>query len=147
MPRDYPFMRAPNRAGEMEFFDRQFKRIRDDPLLAKNVTLVGHTPTLAGFYDQIDFILSPSDFESFHFSIAEGVASGSLPVIWNWKGASSIYPSNWVVNDEEEAVRRILEQYSRGELERIRVENRKHIEQQFSMEKKFEELDRIILSE
>lgn len=51
----------------------------------------------------VGFILSPSDFESFHMAVAEGTSSGAHPIVWNWEGAQEIYPGMQVVNSPKEA--------------------------------------------
>jgi hypothetical protein len=55
------------------------------------------------WYAGIDYVLSTSDFESFHFTVADGTASGCMPIILPWEGADEIYPKEWVVNDAPSA--------------------------------------------
>ncbi len=49
------------------------------------------------------FVLSPSDFESFHMAVGEGMLTGSIPIVWNWDGANEIWPKEYIVNDTNEA--------------------------------------------
>ena len=59
------------------------------------------------------FLLSSSQAEGTHESVAEAAAAGSIPVVRNWPemapwgGASLIYPERWIVDDVEAAVTRI----------------------------------------
>ena len=53
------------------------------------------------------WVLSPSDFESFHLAIIEGAAAGCVPVIWGWEAASYIYDGSLLVDSEKSAVDRI----------------------------------------
>lgn len=141
MPSEYPFMRAPNRSQEMAYFNRQLKRINVDSILKSSVDIIEYSPTISEFYNDIDFILSPSDFESFHFSVAEGAASGSFPVVWNWTGAEDIYPQKWIVNNTAEAVDRILTKASDRNNDSELKETRKYIEERFAMSQIFQKLD------
>ena len=107
-PRNIEFMKAPNRAKEMEYYLDQFNRIESDPLLKKSVSWDGYSTSIASWYRKIGFVLSPSDFESFHYSIADGVSSGAIPVIWPWEGAKEIYTGDWLIQNTEDAADYIL---------------------------------------
>ena len=60
------------------------------------------------------FVLSSSRREGFPVGITEGAASGAVPVVRNWPmyahygGARGTFPPDWVVDDVDEAVQRIL---------------------------------------
>ena len=56
----------------------------------------------------VDHILSPSDFESFHYALADGVLSGCHPVVWPWEEAAAIYDPDWIVHSVDEAAERIV---------------------------------------
>ena len=45
------------------------------------------------WFQMVGYILSPSDFESFHVAPAEGMASGTIPIIWKREGSSDIFPT------------------------------------------------------
>lgn len=45
------------------------------------------------WFKMVGYILSPSDFESFHVAPAEGMASGTIPIIWKREGSSDIFPT------------------------------------------------------
>lgn len=96
LPHDYSFMHAEGRREELIYFEEQYHRIEIDDHLKGAVTFENYTPSLANWYKSIGYILSPSDFESFHYSIAEGVASGCVPIIWPWEGVNEFYPAEWV---------------------------------------------------
>lgn len=51
----------------------------------------------------IGVILSTSNLESCHLAVAEGMASGAVPVIRGWAGADWQYPSQFVLPYEERA--------------------------------------------
>lgn len=106
-PEEYPWMK--NRPSEMEFFNAQYARI--ERLNAENpgcVVFDGFDTEMDHWYSQVGVVLSTSDFESFHLTIADGAASGALPVCMNWRGAEYIYPLEWLVPTAEAAAWRIL---------------------------------------
>lgn len=55
-----------------------------------------HGPDVAEWFTGIGYILSTSDDESFHLAPAEGMASGSIPVIRDWPGAETVYDGSWI---------------------------------------------------
>ena len=63
---------------------------------------------MAEWYAKVGIVLSTSDFESFHLTIADGAASGAMPVCLNWAGADRIYPAEWLVPNVACAVNRVL---------------------------------------
>lgn len=100
-PEDYPWMA--NRPEEMVWYETQYRRLEEDPLLKGAVIFDPHGNDMPEWYAGIDFALSTSDFESFHFTIADGAASGCTPIILPWEGADEIYPKEWVYADAKAA--------------------------------------------
>jgi len=72
------------------------------------VAFAGHGDDVPDWFKGVGFVLSTSDHEGSHQSVAEGMASGSVPVIRNWAGADSLYPSRYVFGSVEEAVELVL---------------------------------------
>ncbi|GHD11676.1 glycosyltransferase [Zhihengliuella salsuginis] len=93
-PEDYPWMLK--REREMAYYDAQQSRIQNDPLLRGAVHFDGHGDDMPEWYRKIGIVLSVSDFESFHLTLADGGASGALPVSLAWPGAEQIYPEHWL---------------------------------------------------
>lgn len=63
----------------------------------------------------VGVILSSSVRESFHCALAEGVASGAVPVVRDWPffagrpaSARTLFPADWVVDSPAQAAHRIL---------------------------------------
>jgi hypothetical protein len=56
------------------------------------------------WFRKIGFILSTSDIESFHLSVAEGMASGAVPVIRLRDEVPDLYPSEYCFGDVGEAM-------------------------------------------
>ena len=65
-------------------------------------------PDVAGWFRSVGTILSVSEDESFHLAPAEGMASGTLPVVWNWPGSDGIYAERWIVSSIAEAAAAVL---------------------------------------
>jgi len=101
-PEDYPWMA--NRPEEMAWYQAQYRRLQEDPLLQNAVIFDPHGDDMPQWYANIDFVLSTSDFESFHFTIADGAAAGCTPIVLPWTGADEIYPRQWVYPDVNAAV-------------------------------------------
>jgi glycosyltransferase involved in cell wall biosynthesis len=88
---------------ERKYYEEIFRRINMSPW-KNNVYFDGWDNDVPSWLNKIGYILSTSDFESFHLSVAEGMASGAVPIIRNWKGASIIYPTQFIFNNIHEAV-------------------------------------------
>jgi len=48
------------------------------------------------------YIVSSSLYESFHNSVAEGMAAGVIPLIYDWLGSRYIYPKEYIWQDIDE---------------------------------------------
>ncbi|NMF31965.1 glycosyltransferase [Corynebacterium ammoniagenes] len=106
-PEDYPWMK--NRPEEMEFYSEQKRRI--DAINYQYpgaVVFDGFGSDMEEWYRQVGVVLSTSDFESFHLTIADGVASGAIPASLNWPGADLIYPVAWLSGTTRDIVDSIL---------------------------------------
>lgn len=93
-PRDYSWMA--DRPEEMRFYDEQYRRLEEDPLLHGAVRFDGHGDDMAEWYRGIGTVISLSDFESFHLTLADGAASAAVPASLPWPGADRIYPTSWI---------------------------------------------------
>lgn len=89
-PEDYPWMHSKAKADEMAYYQHQYERIKVNGW-QDNVIFEGFGP-IDEWLRKIGWILSVSDHESFHLSVAEGMASGAKPLILNWPGCEYIYP-------------------------------------------------------
>ena len=105
LPEDYSWMAQ--RTEEMAYYEEQYERLRSDPLLVGAVTFDGFGDDMSEWYQSIGVVLSVSDFESFHLTIADGAAHGALPAVLGWPGADQIYPSAWISSSISEIVERI----------------------------------------
>jgi glycosyltransferase involved in cell wall biosynthesis len=104
-PEEYPWMT--NRPEEMAWYEHQFRRLEENLLLQGAVIFDPHGNDMPEWYAGIDFALSTSNFESFHFTIADGASSGCKPIIMPWEGADEIYPKEWLYKDVKAAAEAI----------------------------------------
>ena len=140
-PEQYEWMHAPGRVQELEYYYKQYDRIEKNIRLKNTVIFDGYDNNMPEWYQKIDFILSPSDFESFHYALADGVASGCIPVIWNWEESDIIYKKDWTINNTQEALCYIQEiMHNKDKINQIRMENRNFIINKYGYEKIYHQL-------
>lgn len=144
-PAELPWsLKAP---AETKYYRDQFERIEKDQLLAEGVVFEGHSPRLGAWYQTIGSVLSPSDFESFHYAVAEGASSGALPLVWPWDGADRLYPGEWQVASSEKATERLVAWASLGDVQRQErgEQFRQVIRDRYGMDGVFSQLNQILL--
>jgi glycosyltransferase involved in cell wall biosynthesis len=66
----------------------------------KNIIHHGRYDDLNDFWNQMEYVISTSDIESFSFNVAEAMAAGCTPVIYNWLGADEIWREDFIFRDE-----------------------------------------------
>lgn len=103
------------RKEELEYYENVFKRINSNPKLRYKVIFDPAGDDVNEWFTMVGFILSPSDFESFHMAIGEGMLTGSIPIVWNWDGASEIWGENYIVNSVKEAKDLVYESNMKSE--------------------------------
>ncbi|TCP30002.1 glycosyltransferase involved in cell wall biosynthesis [Scopulibacillus darangshiensis] len=91
------------RDTEKAYYDNLFERIKSAPW-RKNVIFDQHGNDVDEWLRKIGYVLSTSDFESFHLAPMEGMASGSTPVVSHWRGAETIYPKEFIFENEDDMV-------------------------------------------
>lgn len=100
-PMDYAWLWK--REDERAYYESIFKRIQQSEW-KDNVIFEPWGSDVAEWFKKIGFILSVSDYEGSHVAAAEGMASGSIPIILNWEGSKEIYPVQFILNTIQEAV-------------------------------------------
>lgn len=101
LPEDFPWMKNPPHNKELEKYDALYERI-EHAAWKESILFDGHGDDMPEWFQNIGYILSTSDFEGSHQAVAEGMASGALPLILPWAGAQTVYPKDLVfdsVND------------------------------------------------
>jgi len=89
------------RPEEMAYFLEQYARIEQlNEAAGEEVVLFDpQGEDMAEWYQNIGVVVSTSDFESFHLTLADGAASGSDAVSLAWGGADLIYPESMLFSD------------------------------------------------
>jgi glycosyltransferase involved in cell wall biosynthesis len=64
----------------------------------KNVVYHGRYKDLSDFWNKMDYVVSTSIIESFSYNIAEAMACGCFPVVYNWKGADEFW-GDYIVDE------------------------------------------------
>jgi glycosyltransferase involved in cell wall biosynthesis len=116
LPTDYAWVWR--RAEERARYLGLAHRIANDPVLSDAVTFDGFDNDVPEWYRKIGFILSVSDFESYHLGCAEGIGAGCVPVIRDWEGAAELYPDEELISSPEEAAAFVLRMADSGVPER-----------------------------
>ena len=94
---------------EREYFQWCLARIQHEPLLRGAVIFDLPGRDMARWYRQVGHILSTSDEEGSHMAPAEGMASGAVPVIRPWPGATELYGSDWIHASTKDAAATVLQ--------------------------------------
>lgn len=146
-PETIPFMQAPNRAKELQYYSALQDRIQKNPNLCNAVHFHDWGNDVARFYQNVDHILSASESESFHYALADGVASGCHPVIWDRPEAADIFSPDWVVPDTRAAADRIMSfrQQTRAQQQSEMKDGRNLVVGKYGSENIFPRLDALLL--
>lgn len=105
----------------------------------ENVHLHGNLPYNTGneindFLEDKDYLLLASHKEAFSFAVAEAMAKGIRPVIYNFWGAKDIWREQDLFRNEHEAVKLFEDGQYTPQLYRL------YIEQKYSLEKHLKEM-------
>lgn len=111
----FPWMRQ--RDEERRMFQEAYRRIDSAPLLRGAVTFEDHGPNIPAFLRKVGVILSVSDWEGHQVALAEGMASGCVPVVIDRPGAREQYDMAWIHDSPDEAAASILRQVDSGQFE------------------------------
>jgi glycosyltransferase involved in cell wall biosynthesis len=111
----FPWMRE--RDEERRMFQEAYRRIDSAPLLRGAVSFEEHGPNIPAFLRKVGIILSTSDWEGHQVALAEGMASGCLPVIIDRLGAREQYDPAWIHDSPDAAAASILRLVETGHFE------------------------------
>ena len=100
-PWEYPWLWR--RPEEREYFEKLYDSINNGPY-SNSIVFDPHGNDIPEWFSKIGFLLSTSDHEGSHQAVAEGMASGAIPVIRNWDGADLLYPPKYVFKSVDEAI-------------------------------------------
>lgn len=127
-PQSYNWLWA--REKEREYYQSVFWAINSSELKHK-VVFDPAGNDVDTWLQKIGYLLSPSDFESFHMAVAEGMCSGTVPVVWSWEGASSIYPFLELSNSPMQAANLIHMLTTSSSRPRLETQSRRFIERNY----------------
>ncbi len=105
-PLDYDWLLKRN--DELQYYKSIYERLNSNSQLRYKVVFDPPGDDVNDWLSLIGFIVSPSDFESFHMAVGEAMLTGSEPIIWDWDGAAEIWGAEFVVRDISEAKDRVL---------------------------------------
>ena len=114
-PWAFPWMRQ--RDEERRMFQEAYRRIETAPLLRGAVTFEDHGPNIPAFLRKVGLIVSTSDYEGHQVAVAEGMASGCVPVVLERLGARQQYDAAWVHDSADAAAASILRLVESGQFE------------------------------
>ena len=132
------------RPDEMAYYLEQYQRIQVINEQA-GVEVVGFDPhgdDMVEWYQGIGTVISTSDFESFHLTLADGAASGSDAVSLAWAGSDLIYPSSMLFSTIDNMAAAVLDDKARAQ----RAEDLADRVQQFDAHRVFEQFSRTLFS-
>lgn len=92
--------------AERTYFESLGPRL-EEAIAAGAVEWKPHGSDVAEWFTGIGFVVSTSDDESFHMAPAEGMASGTIPVVRRWPGAGTVYQERWLFDEVSEAAEAI----------------------------------------
>jgi glycosyltransferase involved in cell wall biosynthesis/predicted O-methyltransferase YrrM len=96
------------RPEEVEYFRECFVRIQNSAELRGAVTFQPFTVDLPLLLQRAGFVLSTSHSEGHQVALAEGAASGAVPVIVDRPGVADQYPDRWIHADAADAASAVL---------------------------------------
>lgn len=94
-PYSYDWLKT--RKKEIDYYNRIYQSIKYLPY-SNNIIFEPYGSDVSDFLSRMGYIISTSDLEGSHQSIAEGMAAGCIPVIRNWAGSDSVYPTRFIFN-------------------------------------------------
>lgn len=142
-PEAIEFMHAPGRVKELDYYYALYSRIDSNPLLKNNIHFYEWGNDVALWYRNINVILSPSDNESFHYALADGVMAGAKPVVWPWEGADKVYPSHWIIDETLEGAIDLINSNQKSEAQ----ENKQFLKDKYGKALIFQKLIQLIKNE
>ncbi|MBB4933929.1 glycosyltransferase involved in cell wall biosynthesis [Lipingzhangella halophila] len=124
-----------NRPEEREYYERTYRMIHRNELLADGVVFDPFGPDVSTWLRRIGFTLSTSDDESFHLAPAECAASGGVPAVLTWPGADTIYSRRWLHEDTGAMADAIHAIVSEGRFDAARAAAQAEITENYALDK------------
>lgn len=93
-----------------------------------------------------DFVISTSLMESFHYSVAESMLSGVMPLIHHWPGAEMVYPREFLFEDPDECLE-LIKNFEGKNRSKTAKKNRKYIIEHYDLVKQAKKLEEALPEE
>lgn len=140
------------RAEERRYFVELLRRIERSPNLRRAVGFEPFGDDVPSFLRQAGWILSTSEVEGHSVALAEGMASGAVPVVFARPGAGEQYERRWVHADADAAAEAIvsLQEGGRGRWRRdldTEGEAAAEFAERWSWERSWPQWERLLLRE
>jgi hypothetical protein len=97
-----------SREDEILAYRRVFARIHESDLLRGAIEYLPFTTDLPTLFEHVGWIVSTSDVEGHQVTLAEGAASGAVPVILDRPGVRAQYPPRWIHDNSDAAAKAVL---------------------------------------
>jgi 2-polyprenyl-3-methyl-5-hydroxy-6-metoxy-1,4-benzoquinol methylase/Tfp pilus assembly protein PilF len=114
------------------------------PRLPFRVHFDGWVDDMPGWLSDKDYIISTSYFESFHYSVAEGIAMGLLPLVYDWRGSENCYPADVRFRTLEELTKLVQRYRSEPDLPALARSHRQRLEEHFALELQLGDTERLV---
>jgi len=111
-PWEYEWMAG--RTEERLYFEDLFRRVERSPNLHRSVTFEPFSDDVGSTLRWAGWILSCSEVEGHSVALAEGMASGAVPVVLDRPGVGQQYEARWVHADAGAAAEAIFDTQERG---------------------------------
>ena len=134
------------KTDEQQYYNDFFAAVTELNL-GDSVTWETHGNDVPEWLTKIGFILSCSDREAFHMAVAEGMASGSIPVIRQWEGSQELYPKEYSIKDVHEATELIRKFTVQKNFDHEATKARRYCEDHFDVKIIIPEYDKLIFPE
>lgn len=128
------------RPEEREYYEKFYQEINSSSY-SNSVVFDPHGNDVQEWFSKIGFLLSTSDHEGSHQAVAEGMASGAIPVIRNWDGADQLYPAKYVFASIVESVDLIKKWNGAGQFSLESVDSKKYARKNFDYQQVIKKYD------
>lgn len=122
-PNPFEYDWLTKRDSEYAYYRQVFEDINSSKELRHKVIFDPPGNDVHHWLKNIGYLLSPSDFESFHMAVGEALLTGAVPVVWNWEGASDLWPEARIVSSSSEAADLILSNPDEPSISRLSEQN------------------------
>lgn len=114
--------------------------------LGFEIHMDGWVKDIPKYLEDKSFLISTSLFESFQYSMAEGMACGCIPLVHGWLGSDIFYPNKyiWFFPDEcVKIIKRVMKE-SEDKYKEEMIDIHNHISNNFSLETQIDNIKKLL---